>query len=118
MANQMSAQSPPSLWLAPFQLLIILVAWVLLTEPSRGEYPPGPIVSDDLLFEAQEGTAVVEAEHFHRQSNNAVRGWYFNSALHRPNTQPDFDEATFQDAGGRWLRQSRFGRLHRGQHLV
>jgi len=63
-------------------------------------YPPKPIIRDDVIFAEVDDMAVVEAEHFYKQTMNGVRAWYLNSPVHRPHVQPDYDDASFESAGG------------------
>ena len=56
------------------------------------DHPPKPLVDESVVFEESNGTIAIEAEHYYKQSVNSVRSWYINSPLHRPNTQPDYDE--------------------------
>jgi Gylcosyl hydrolase family 115 C-terminal domain len=67
---------------------------------QTADYSPRLLVDDSVVFAEMNGVIAVEAEHFYKQSMNSVRAWYINSPLHRPNTQPDYDDASFDDAGG------------------
>jgi hypothetical protein len=58
-----------------------------------------PIVGEDLLFEEREGKIVIEAEFFYKQTLTENRAWYLNSPAHRPMVWPDWDAASYDDAG-------------------
>lgn len=59
-----------------------------------------PIVGDNLIFEERDGKVVVEAEYFYKQTLTENRAWYINSPAHRPMVWPDWDAASYDDAGG------------------
>ncbi len=58
-----------------------------------------PIIDTTVVFEEKNGMAVVEAEFFYKQSKNETHGWYLNSPVHQPSVWPDFDAASYTDAG-------------------
>ena len=62
--------------------------------------PKGPIVSEDVVFEEQNGLVVVEAEHFVRQERDQVRRWYVTSPEHQPDVKPDPDPVQLGGASG------------------
>ncbi len=81
-------------------LFCVLLRFVVIGHAQSGSYPPPPLVDGSVAFGEVNGLVAVEAEHFSRQSQNGVRAWYINSPRHRPHVQPDYDDASFLDAGG------------------
>jgi len=77
-------------------------AWflMLLATITNGQKSSDPIVSEELIFEEKNGIVVVEAEHFYMQTKTENRFWYINSPEHHPRVWPDYDTASYTDAGG------------------
>ena len=50
-----------------------------------------PIVGTDLVFEEKQGFLLVEAEHFHQQTNSEIRAWHRQSKLDIPKNFVDPD---------------------------
>jgi len=73
---------------------------MLLATITNAQKSSDPIVSKELIFEDKNGIVVVEAEHFYKQTKNENRFWYINSPEHHPQVWPDYDTATYSNAGG------------------
>lgn len=78
------------------------LVWLLLpiAAITNAQNSSDPIVSKDLTFEDKNGIVVVEAEHFYKQTKTEKRFWYINSPEHNPQVWPDYDTASYKDAGG------------------
>ena len=62
--------------------------------------PPRPVAGPELVFEELDGLVAVEAEHFHRQSLDAVRAWHLTAPERIPVVEPDGDLPHLEDASG------------------
>lgn len=58
------------------------------------------IIDSSLVFGEKNGLIVIEAEHFYKQTKTDKRAWYINSPVHSPLVWPDYDTASYVDAGG------------------
>lgn len=79
---------------------LILLLVLLLSIKIYPQFSPKPIIDSLTVFRENAGLVVVEAEHFYKQTNTQNRAWYINSKTHQPHVWPDYDAATFDDAGG------------------
>jgi len=59
-----------------------------------------PIVELDQVFEAIDGTLIVEAEHFYKQSRTLPRRWYITMPTAVPTVERDVDEPHLLGASG------------------
>lgn len=83
-----------------------------------------PIVGEDVVFEETGGLVAVEAEHFFRQTETAVRKWHITTVEHAPSVEPDGDPNHAAGAsGGAYLealpdtRRSHDDRLVHGENF-
>lgn len=74
--------------------------FILLSALVSAQRSSDPIVSKELILEDKNGVVVVEAEHFYKQTNTENRFWYINCPEHHPQVWPDYDTASYTDAGG------------------
>ena len=75
-------------------LFLSLVAYTSSTDGGPGalaQTTAKPVVSEDVVFEEQNGLVVVEAEHFYKQSLNEVREWHITAPGLYPRVLPDHD---------------------------
>ena len=78
-----------------------LSAAVLITFLSLAPLPAsGQAIPGDIVFGESDGVVIVEAEHFHRQSLDAVRRWHVVSEREQPAAEPDGDPAHLAGASG------------------
>ncbi|MEM0895675.1 MAG: DUF5060 domain-containing protein [Verrucomicrobiota bacterium] len=79
----------------------------------------GPLVDENLVFEEVDGVVAVEAEHFFKQEEDAVRAWYLTTSTSAPGPKPDADPNHAAGAsGGAYLEILPDTRKNHGETLI
>ena len=81
----------------------LLITFLVLSGATHGALSPGrmqPIVSESVVFEESNGLLAVEAEHFFKQTDHDVRGWYLTTKDLQAGPENADDDADPAHVGG------------------